>query len=77
MKMVKMFDWFEDIQPYLNTLNIEYDLCDLEEGIGNDTAIHFWVTKDKYNSDFRNILADYFLSQDCKEGETVYIWVCW
>jgi len=77
MKMVKMFDWSEDIQPYLNTLNAGYDLCDLEEGIGNDTAVSFWVEKSEYNSDFRNALTDYFLNHGCEQGETVYIWVCW
>lgn len=77
MKMVKMFDWFREIEPYLNTLDIEYDLCDLGECIGNDIAVPFWVEKSENNSDFENTLADYFLNQGCKEGETVYIWICW
>lgn len=77
MKIVKMFDWFKEIQPYLDTLDIKYDLSDLEEGIGNDTAVQFWVEKSEHNSDFENALADYFLSQGCKKDEIIYIWICW
>ncbi len=82
MKMVKMFDWFEDIHPYLDTLNIGYDLFRIDdllgECVGNDTACSFLVSKNGYGHDsIHNILVDYFLSQGCKKDETVYIWICW
>ena len=77
MEMVKMFDWFEEIQPYLNTLDIAYDLCDLGECISNDSAVSFHVTIDKDDNDFYRILTRYFLNHGCKEGETVYIWISW
>lgn len=78
MKIVKMFDWYEDIVPYLDEkLLDEYDLEDLEECPTNDTAIRYLVEKSEYNTDFETTLAEYFLSQGCKEDEHVYIWISW
>ena len=76
MQIVKMFDWYDDIQPYLNTLDIQYDLHDLGECIRKGTAIPFWVCKDEFETDFENILVEYFLSQGCKQDEKVYIKTC-
>jgi hypothetical protein len=78
MKMVKMFDWYKEIQSYLDTLDTKYnlsDLADLGEDIKNDTAIRFWI--EKHDDDFENTLVKYFLSQGCKEDEIVYIWISW
>lgn len=78
MQIVKMFDWFEEIQPYLNTLNTSYGLRDLEYNIENYTAVPFWVHKDiDHCTPFQNAVTDYLLNQGCKENEIVYFWINW
>lgn len=77
MKIVKMFDFNDDIRDTLD----EYELTDEffdERVMANDVAIS-WYVKDSKDWHFESdmVINDLLRKAGCEPGEKVFIWISW
>lgn len=73
MKLVKSFDYFEEIAPVIK--DFADDFLEMIEA-SNDTAVRYCIESD---TDNETIIAlnNYLLSMGCTPEEDVYIWISW
>lgn len=79
MKTYKVFE-AEELENALKEKGLDGDsLFDLFEGVGNDTAVCWWVNsedEDEYG-EAEKIINKYMISQGCSPDETVFIYFSW
>lgn len=81
MKIVKMFDFYEDkIYDALEEADLTDDF--MENIFADDTATSWYIfteeDKEEYSySDYRALIDKVLLEAGCELGERVYIWMSW
>ena len=76
MKTYKVIE-YQEVNDALNIDFIEYLREKYHDNIMNDTAIRWYVEIDN-DADKTDIkIYNFFISQGCKDGEKIYIDICW
>lgn len=75
MKTYKVIE-YQEINDALNIDFLEY-LSEKYYNFMNDTAISWYVEMDNDMSEIDIKIYNFFISQGCKDGEKIYIDICW